>query len=250
MKQKIFWGSVALAFLCINTLSAVLYANVTPLDTGGFISLSPLIDCIVWGFGIAACCLAAFLTRRHRLDRPLKIPDALQFPLAWLGALAGFSLLILILGSFDLFNPYSRLQLPLFVYIIFILSGYPAAGFRFGTKDRSSPFWGVLWAVLLSVLLGCMGRYMLREAALQDAPWQAQIAEGSYIPSGASGLIRHGSYGGTLGRLCLPFCLMFERYYNELTGFSRKTLIMLACLCPTALFTAGWLAGRLKGRSI
>ena len=241
MKQKIFWGSVALAFLCINTLSAVLYANVTPLDTGGFISLSPLIDCIVWGFGIAVCCLAAFLTRRHRLDRPLKVPDALQFPLAWLGVLAGFSAAILLLGG---------VRLPLWAYLILTVSGYLAGGFRFGRSDTGKFYWSLLWAALLTVLLGYMGRYLLHEAALQDAPWQAQIAEGSYIPSGASNLIRHGTYGDILGRLCLPFCLMFERYYNELTGFSRKTLIMLACLCPTALFTAGWLAGRLKGRSI
>lgn len=215
MKQKIFWGAVLIGLICVNTLAAVLYANVTPMDRGGFISLSPLIDCVFWGFIIAVCALAAFLTRKRRFDQPLKIPDVFHFPLAWLGVLAGFSVVILILGRFDLFYAYSRFQMPMWLYLILIVSGYLAGGFLFGRKDTSRFYWGFLWAVLLTALLGYMD-------------------------------------GDVLGRLCLPFCLMFESYYEELKGFSREALILLACLCPVLLFTAGWLAGRLchKGRSI
>lgn len=215
MKQRIFWGAVLIGLICVNTLAAVLYANVTPMDRGGFISLSPLIDCVFLGGIIAVCALAAFLTRKRRFDRPLTIPDVFHFPLAWLGVLAGFSVVILILGRFDLLYAYGRFQIPMWLYLILTVSGYLAGGFLFGRKDTSRFYWGFLWAVLLTALLGYMD-------------------------------------GDVLGRLCLPFCLMFESYYEELKGFSRDALILLACLCPVLLFTAGWLAGRLchKGRSI
>lgn len=224
MKQILFWGSVLIGLICVNTLAAVLYANVTPLDTGGgFISLSPLIDCVLWGFIITVCAAAAFLTRRRRFDKPIKIPEPLRFPLAWLGVLAGFSVVILILGWFDLLYPYGRFQIPMPLYLILIVSGYLAGGFLFGRKDTSRFYWGLLWTVLLPVLLVYMGGCLLHEAN-----------------------------GDILGRLCLPFCLMLESYHDELKNIPRETQVMLACLCPVLLFTAGWLAGRLchKGRSI
>ena len=48
--MKRFWAAVLIFFASVNSLAAVLYAGVESLDDGGgFISFSPLIDCVFWG---------------------------------------------------------------------------------------------------------------------------------------------------------------------------------------------------------
>lgn len=79
--MKRFWLSLALCLFCVNSLGAVLYAGAPALDDGGgFISLSPFVDCVFWGVLIAVFGAAAlFCFLRHR-PGPLRVPGRWSSP--------------------------------------------------------------------------------------------------------------------------------------------------------------------------
>lgn len=253
--KRAFWISAMVFFLCVNSLAAVLYAGVRPLDGGGgFISLSPLIDCVFWGVPIAVSALLTCFFGWKARPRLPAIPGALRFPAAYLAMTGGLSVLILVMGMCGLLYRFSAVHLPVWGYIGLMGALYVLCGFRAGQK-WGGPLWSApLWGCALAAAFGLIGSDMLRWAAAREIVPVAVSGElGTVIPMGTETLIRRGPLGWLLGRLNLPACLLMSNYdyaqYGKegvFSAMSREMLVMLACLVPPALFTVSWLAGRVK----
>lgn len=255
--RRAFWISAVLFFVCANSLAAVLYAGVCPLDGGGgFISLSPLADCVFWGFLIAVCAVLTVVCGRKAKPGALAIPGALRFPAAYLAMVGGLSALILVMGMCQLMDRWSGVHLPVWGYIGLMAALYVACGFRAG-RDWGGPLWsGLVWGCALTAALGLMGAELLRWAAAREIVPQAEAeaARGVFVPMGTEALIRRGPLGWLLGRLNLPACVLAGNYeyiqYEEGSAFyeaPRDMVTMLVCLLPPALFTLSWLTGRASG---
>lgn len=255
--KRAFWISTVLFFFCANSLAAVLYAGVCPLDDGGgFISLSPLVDCAFWGFLIFVCVVLMAVFGSRTKSRTLAVPEALRFPAAYLAMLGGLSVLILVMGMCQMLDQFSVLHLPVWGYIGLMAVIYIACGFLSG-RDWGGPLWsGLVWGCALTAALGLMGAELLRWAAAREiVPMAESGAAGSvFVPMGTEALIRRGPLGWLLGRLDLPACVLMGSYeylqYKEGSAFygaPRDMVTMLACLIPPALFTISWLAGRAAG---
>lgn len=230
----------------INTLAAVLYAGVRPLDDGsGFISLSPLMDCILWGTVIVLSGIAAFLCCRAFHPSFPTIPGVLRYPAAYLAALAALSLLVLVMGVLRLLDKYSPfVHLPFWGYVLFLVIAYPLSGY-ISEKTCKGRWTDLLWGVLIAALLCVIGTVLIRQVNAQDAPWQAQISAGSYLPGYTERLMRK-PLGGLLGRINLPACVLMGTYeyahFNAVHSLSRDGMTYLVCLCPPVLFSLGWAA--------
>lgn len=244
--MKRFWLFFLIFLGSVNTLAAVLYAGVEPLDDGsGFLSLSPLIDCILWGTVIALSGIAAVLCwRRFRPTFPI-LPGVLGYPAAYLATLAFLSFLVLVMRMLHLLDKYSPfVHLPFWGYVLFLVIAYPVSGYLSG-KACKGRWADLLWGVLFSVLLCLIGTALLRQVNAQDAPWQAQITAGSYLP-GYTERLMGKPLGGVLGRINLPACVLMGTYeyahFNAVHSLSRDGMTYLVCLCPPALFSLGWAA--------
>ena len=246
--MKRFWVSTLIFFLSVNTLSAVLYAGVEALDDGsGFISFSPWIDCVFWGIIILTSGIISVVCwRQYRPSIP-SIPGALRYPAAYLATLAVLSLIVLFMGGLQLLDKYSNfVHLQFWGYVLFLVIAYPAFGYLTGQKLNGR--WpDLLWAVLIAVLLYGIGAELIRQLNAQEAPWQAQIAEGSFIPGYTSNLMKK-PLGSILGRINLPACVLMDNYeyayYENLGGvhtIPRDVITNLVCLCPPILFSIGWI---------
>lgn len=250
--MKRFWLFWTLCLVCVNSLAAALYAGAPTLDDGsGFITLSPFVDCLFWGVLIAAfaaASLVCFFKCRPRLPA---IPGPLSFPAAWLATLAGLSVLILLMGMCRLLYPYSPVHLPLWGYVGLMAVLYATSGFLWGRRDRGGVWSGLAWGVLIAVLLTAMGGCLIQDAHIQEAPWMAQIRDGSCFPAYTQTLL-DSSVGAILARLNLPACVVMDSYacaHRTLDGpaaiLRRDWITLCACLSPTILFTISWLLGRL-----
>lgn len=134
--MKEFWGAITIFFLSINTLAAVLYAGVEPLDDGsGFISLSPFVDCVFWGAIILISGVIVLVWWRLFKPTMPTIPGALRFPAAYLATLAVLSLLVVLMGILQLLDKYSDFfHLPFGGYVLFLVIAYPVFGYMTGRK--------------------------------------------------------------------------------------------------------------------
>lgn len=251
--MKRFWLSLALCLFCVNSLGAVLYAGAPALDDGGgFISLSPFVDCVFWGVLIAVFGAAAlFCFLRHR-PGPLRVPRPLEFPAAWLASLAGLSAAILLLGICGLLDPYSPLHLPLWGYVGLTSALYGAGGLWWGRRARCPIWQGLLWAAAITALITGMGLTMILASHRNMAPLMDRVMDGSLFPALANRYL-DSPLGAVLARLDLPGCVVMDCYYYAYSlkaargGILRNDLVMLAgCLCPQLIFTTGWLLGRLR----
>ena len=252
--MKSFWVSVTVCFLSVNTLAAVLYAGVEALDGGGgFISLSPLIDCVFWGAIILIFGIVALVCWRMFRPTMPTIPDMLRFPAAYLATLAILSLVVLLMGVLQLLYRHSDfVHLPFWGYVLFLVIVYPVFGYITGQKLKGC--WAdLLWGVLIAALLFGIGAALIRQINMQEAYWQAQITEGTYIPGYTSGLMRK-PLGGILGRINLPACVLMDNYeyayYPNLGGvhsIPRDVMTYLVCLCPPILFSSGWAGAVFRG---
>lgn len=99
--------------------------------------------------------------------------------------------------------------------------------------------------VLITVLLCGIGAELIRQVNAQEAYWQSQIAEGSFI-QGYTGALMRKPLGSILGRINLPACVLMDNYeyayYENLGGvykIPRDVMTYLVCLCPPALFSGG-----------
>lgn len=246
--MKRFWVSTIIFFLSVNTLAAVLYAGVEALDDGsGFISFSPWIDCVFWGAVILISGIVSIVCwRKYRPSIPA-IPGELRYPASYLATLAVLSLIVLSMGGLQLLDKYSDFfHLPFWGYVLFLGTAYPISGYVTGRKLNGR--WGdLLWGLLIAALLYGIGEELTRQLNAQEAPWQAQIAEGSFIPGYTSSLMRK-PLGSILGRINLPACVLMDNYeyayYENLGGvhkIPRDVMTCLVCLCPPILFSVGWI---------
>ena len=259
--MKGFWASILVFFISVNTLAAVLYAGVEAMDDGsGFISFSPFVDCIFWGAIILISGIVALICwRKFRPSIP-RIPGVLRYPAAYLATLAILSFVVLVMGLLQLLDKYSGfLHIPFWGYVLFLVIAYPFLGYMTGRKIEGQLV-DLVWGALIAVILCGIGAELIRQVNAQDVPWQAQIAEGSYIPGYTSRLMGK-PLGGVLGRINLPACVLMDNYeyayYENLGGvhsLPRDAMTYLVCLCPPILFSVGWLGtvvlGEKKGMSL
>lgn len=243
-----FWVSTLIFFLSVNTLTAVLYAGVEALDDGsGFISLSPFVDCIFWGAIILVSGIVALMYWKKFKPSILIIPGVLRYPAAYLTSLAILSLMVLLMGVLQLLYQYSDfIHLPFWGYVLFLVIAYPVLGYVTGRR-LNGRWTDLLWGVLIAILLYGIGAELIRQLNAQEAAWQAQIAEGSFIPGYTSNLMMK-PLGSILGRINLPACVLMDNYeyayYENLGGvhkIPRDIMTYLVCLCPPILFSIGWI---------
>ena len=250
------WAFGIVFLVSVNSLAAVLYAGVPAIDDGGgFITLSPLVDCILGGGIIVVSGIVTLvLLRRYWAAGkrcPPKIPMLLRFPAAYLAALAGLSIVVLLLGIVGAFDRFDAIHLPFWGYISLMALLYLVCGFFWGKLCYAPAWTGIFWGICIAGLLGAMGARLLHDANARDAYWQAQSV-GIYIPSYTESLM-DSAIGAVLGRVNLPGCVIMDTYayarFENLGGchtFSRDTVTIWVCLCPPILFTISWLLGRLR----
>ena len=253
--MKRFWVAVLIFFASVNSLVAVLYAGVESLDDGGgFISFSPLIDCIFWGAIILVSGVLAMVCWKKFKPSTPTVPGALRYPVAYLTTLAILSLVVLLMGVLQLLDKYNAfVHLPFWGYVLFLVIAYLTLGYVTGRKLRGK-WLDLLWGILIAVALCGIGAVLIHQVNAQDAPWQAQIAEGSYIIGYTSRLMDR-PLGGVLGRINLPACVLMGNYeyayFENLGGvhsISRDVMTYLVCLCPPILFSAGWIGAVVFGK--
>lgn len=253
--MKRFWAAVLIFFASVNSLAAVLYAGVESLDDGGgFISFSPLIDCVFWGAIILISGVLALVCWKKFKPSIPTVPGTLRYPAAYLATLAILSLAVLLMGVLQLLYQYSDfIHLPFWGYVLFLVIAYPVFGYVTGQKLKGR--WAdLLWGVLIAAVLCGIGAALIRQVNAQDAPWQTQIAEGSYIIGYTSRLMDR-PLGGVLGRINLPGCVLMGNYeyayYENLGGvhsIPRDVMTYLVCLCPPLLFSVGWIGAVVLGK--
>lgn len=246
--MKRFWLALVIFFVSVNTLTAVLYAGVEALDDGsGFISLSPLVDCIFWSpFILISGIIALVCLKKFRPSIPT-VPGALRYPAGYLAALAVLSLVVLLMGILQLLDKYSAfLHLPFWGYVLFLIVAYPICGYMTGHK-LNGRWIDLLWGALFVVILCGLCNVLIRQINEIDVYYQAQVAPGKYSTGYTSRLMRK-ELGGILGRINLPACVLMDNYeyayYENLGGvhsIPRDVMAYLVCACPPILFSFGWI---------
>lgn len=233
-----FLISMTAFFLGVNNIGAVLYAEVPALDTGGgFISLSPAVDV---GFSlfvmlIAALCAALFW-KRFRATGLRLAPSPRSFPIAYLLALAGLSLVVDGLGLLGLLYPYSGLLLPMGVYALLLIGLYALAGFLLGrTLYHSIPATLAGAGGITAGLLGLGGWALSTVRPMME----------NNVAIGYTHQVMNSPAGPLLGRLNLPASVLLGvyeyAYYDGIHALSIPVLTLLTCLLPPVVFTLGWL---------
>lgn len=250
--MKRFWLFLTLCLVCVNSLAAALYAGAPQLDDGGgFITLSPFVDCLFWGVLIVVFAVASlFCFFKYRPKLPA-VPRLLNFPAAWLATLAGLSVLILLMGMCRLLYPYSAVHLPLWGYVGLMAVLYGASGLYWGRRSRCGAWTGLVWGAAITVLLGVIGLILIQTAHMKMASYLEAIAQGGVFPAYASDLL-DSPMGAVLARFNLPGCVVLDNYQYAYYlpprqgGIERDDMVTAcACLFPTILFTISWLCGRL-----
>lgn len=248
LSVMVFWCSALLALVCVNSIGAVLYAGVPMMDDGsGFISLSPLADCIVWG-GVLILCLPGILVPLvlRRVEMP-RIPGGLRYPAAYLAALAALSVLVVLLGLTQVLDRHSPVHLPFWGYVGLLAVLYPVCGFCGGRLLGGKLRWALIWGVGIAVLFVVLGAVCVGQADARDAALMVQYPN---LIVGYTANLMDSSIGAFLGRLNLPASVLMGNYdyayYDNLGGvhhFPREAMMYAVCLLPPLLFFCGWLAG-------
>lgn len=250
LSAAIFLCSLGTALFCINSIGAVLYAGVPMMDDGtGFISLSPLADCVVWGALLILTLpgiLVPLVLRRVGLPR---IPDGLRYPAAYLAALAVLSVLVVLMGLAQVLKSYSPVHLPFWGYVGLLVVLYLLCGFCGGRWLGGKPHWALIWGVGIAVLFVMLGAVRIGQADARHAELIAQFPN-LVIGEGYTEALMDSSIGAWLGRLNLPASVLMGNYdyayYENLGGvhhFPREAMMYAVCLLPPMLFLCGWLAG-------
>lgn len=264
--MKRFWLSIAMCFVCINSMAAVLYAGAPGLDSGGgFISFSPLIDCVLWGILLLLFGISAFVYRKRRKTGQLGIPAGLQFPTAYFGLLGFLSVLVLLLGATRLIGGYeyiirSPVTIPVWAYIGLLVLLYLGGGFLVGRRSQCSLRTSLLWGTGLTLIIGGIGFLALNARWMRLArsylEMQRQWNDSGFNGCGFLESVVDTVPGGVMARLNLPACVVMGSYsmyfYDtyQLISISPSTSIflervitMIICLCPPVLFAIGWVCG-------
>lgn len=234
MKNCVFWLSALCFFGAINTIGAVMSAGIPVIDPGsGFITFSPAIDYVVWSFvAVPSGLVMAWALWSEGLGLA-QFPELLRFPVAYGATLGVLSVVVVVLGMLDLTYPHGGRQIPLWWYVGLLAGCYLLAGFLGGWSWSRRLGYDLLWGGAITGLIVGLGLCLL----------QVTKQEGTCI--------LNNSIGNVLGRVNLPACVVMDSYESSLRerGFDRDRVTQLVCLLPPALFTAGWVTGRLaRGR--
>ena len=247
-------------FFSCNSMAAVLYAGVPALDDGGgFISLSPLVDCIFWG-AIAAVSGIIMLVqlvrywKRGRIALPV-IAEPFRFGASYLVTLCDLSLIVLLLGALGLLDRFGfgPLHLPFWGYVALLGVTYLAYGAFFGCLYPARPLMSLFGGALIAVLFALMAHRMLAQQAAEEAYWLTQNV--NLVPAYTEALM-DSALGAILGRLNLPACVLMDAYayayFDNLGGchhFSREVMAYATSIAPPVVFTGGYIAGSVFSRS-
>lgn len=252
---RMFWWAAGLFALCLNSLCAVLYTGVPLLDDGsGFISLSPLIDCIL--LGTILVLLLPFLLIplcQRRIVLP-QLPNAIRYPAVYLAVLILLSAGILFMGGLQILDKFSPLHLPFWGYVLLLGILYPllggVCGFRYGGKLCYT----LIWGGGITLTLGALCALNIRQVNAHQAAVLAQFMQehpGGEISFGYTEALMNTPLGAILGRINLPACVLMGTYeyayYPALGGchnLPRDGLALAVSILPPLLFLGGWLTGQ------
>ena len=242
--KGVFWISLILFFVCVNTLAAVLYTGVEALDKGtGFISLSPLADCIFWGSLMLIFGAAALLCSLKIKPSIPPLPRVLRFPAGYLASLAVLSTTVLFMGILQLLDRFSVLiHLPFWGYVLFLAAAYPVCGY-ISCRRLNGRWTGALWGLLFAAVFCGMAYAIICEVNAIDAAYLAQMTSGHY-GTGYTERLMGKALGAVLGRINLPACVLMGNYeyayYDGVHTVPRDLMAYLVCACPPILFSLGW----------
>ena len=257
MKTMLLCGLIF--FFSCNSMAAVLYAGVPAFDDGGgFISLSPLVDCLFWG-AIAAVSGVILLVqfvrywKRGRIGLPV-IAKPYRFAVSYLVTLADLSLIVLLLGAMGFLDRFgfSPWHIPFWGYVALLAVTYLAYGAFFGFLYPVRPLMSLLSGALITMAFALMAQRMLAQQAAEEAYWLAQNV--NLVPTYTEALM-DSALGAILGRLNLPASVLMDAYayayFENLGGshhFSREVMAFATGIAPPVIFTAGYAAGSLYSR--
>ena len=253
MKQIAFWSAFAVFALCMVSMAAVLYAGTPEMSGGGFISLSPWIDCAIWGALMAICAIVMLIFRKGAPVDLRWIPQAMRYPVAYLLNLLGLTAVVLAMGVLQILDKFSPVHLPFYGYVGFLIIAYGLTGFLWGR------FWGgtvkssvISWAVITAVL-GLLAFWRIQERWELIGSWDNYYY--GHIGFGYTEQIMDSWQGQIMAWLNLPACVLMDNYnyayYENLGGCHSipwDVMTYAVCLCPPAVFTLSWLVARLMPR--
>ena len=264
--MKRAWLSLTACLFCVCSLGAVLYGGAAGLDSGGgFISFSPGLDILFWGFFIVVLALASiafFAFCRPGLPR---IPVRLQVPASYAAGLGVLSAAVLLLGALGLLPGYASLldlpvHIPFWIYVPLLAVAWVAIGYGAGRRSEASLRTGLLWGLALTVFLVLLGIAALKARWDSLAPLYNQMTQ-QWRDSAMNGcgFVQHVMDtlpGAILARINLPASVLLGAYewdYYDLFPLLEmnpavsltleRGITLLSCLLPPALFTAGWVLG-------
>ncbi|MBM6938922.1 hypothetical protein H7U37_10360 [Pseudoflavonifractor phocaeensis] len=249
VRNRAFWVFLILFFVGAYNLVSAMWAGVPTLDNGGgFISLSPWIDCVVWGGWMAGFLVPTILYARKSRPHWPELSPVWQPVCGFFAVQSVLVLGVILLGVLGVLYPYGGRFLPLPVYAVLLAAAYLALGFLWGGKRRPSVGWLLGWCLILAGVFLALGLGRCLALDAQDARWAAEYG-GSYM-AGYTERVMDSAAGAVLGRLNLPACVVLGNYdvayYDGVHTLSRTAITALCCLCPPVLFTLGALAGRLR----
>lgn len=251
VRNRAFWVFLVLCLVGAYNLAAAMWAGVPTLDNGGgFISLSPWIDCVVWGGWMAGFLIPTIRYARKRRPAWPELSPVWQPVCGFFAVQSVLVLGVLLLGVLGVLYPYGGRFLPLWCYVALLAAAYLILGFLWGKTRRPAVGWLLGWCLILAGVFLFMGVGRCLALDARDA-WLTTAYGSSYM-AGYTGQVMDSTAGAVLGRLNLPACVVLGNYdvayYDGVHTLSRTALTALVCLCPPVLFTLGALAGRVGNR--
>lgn len=251
VRNRAFWVFLILFFVGAYNLAAAMWGGVPTLDDGGgFISLSPWIDCAVWGVWMAGFLVPTILYARKRRPHWPELSPFWKPVCGFFAVQSALVLGVLLLGVLGVLYPYGGRFLPLPAYAALLAAACLILSFLWGKKRRPAVGWLLGWCLILAGVFLALGLGRCLALDAQDARWAAEYG-GSYM-AGYTERVMDSAAGAVLGRLNLPACVVLGNYdvayYDGVHTLSRTAITVLCCLCPPVLFTLGALAGRLGNR--
>lgn len=250
VKKTVFWVALVLVCFCMISMAAVLYAGTPEMSSGGFISLSPWIDCAVWGVLMAISGIVMLICRKGAKGDMQRIPQALRYPVAYLANLVGLTAVVMVMGMLWLLYPYNNpVHLPFYGYVAFLVIAYAATGFLWGRFYGGAVKFAVISWTVITAVLGILAFWRIQERWEFIGSWDRYF--NGHIGFGYTERVMDSWQGQLIAWLNLPACVVMGNYeyayYKNLGGCHSipwDVMTYLVCLCPPAVFTLSWLAGR------
>lgn len=244
--QKIaFWVSAVIFSFCAISMAGVLYAETPGMSSGGFISLSPYVDCVIWGIPMAISGLVALFCGLRGKPTLQGVSQSVRYTVAYMVNLVCLSLVVLFLGGLGLLYEFSPTHLPIYGYAAFLIIAYLVAGFLWGRFYGGSVSAALISCGILLAVLGTLAYTRLDWIARQMEYW------GPNVRYGYTDWVMDSWQGQVMAWLNLPACVVMGNYsyaYYPLLGgchtIPREVMTWMVTLCPVLLFTASWILGR------